>query len=111
MRLAVAGQRVLDETMAAKVERYEVSDLSEHHKAALRLADAMMTQPGEMSAELVVDLKRHFTDVQLRELTLDVMKWNYQKVTVALRTDDEVRPGELVDLVFDEAGNWVPPSM
>ena len=110
MRLAVAGHRVLDETTAAKVERYEASDLSERHKAALRLADAMMTQPGDMAPALVAQLKTHFTDAQLRELTLDVMKWNYQKVTVALRTDDEVRPGELVDLVFDEAGNWVPPA-
>ena len=93
--------------MAAKVERYEASDLSEQHKAALRLADAMMSQPGEMSAALVAQLKEHFTDAQLRELTLDVMKWNYQKVSVALRTDVEIRPGALVDLVYDERGNWV----
>ena len=110
MRLAVAGQRVLDESMAAKVERYEASDLSERHKAGLRLADALMTQPGDMSPSLLAQLRTHFTDAQLRELTLDVMKWNYQKVMVALRTDGEVRPDELVDLVYDERGNWVRSS-
>lgn len=110
MRLAVAGHRVLDETTAAKVERYEASDLSERHKAALRLADALMTQPGDMAPSLVAQLKTHFTDAQLRELTLDVMKWNYQKVAVALGVDDEVRPGQLTDLVFDDQGNWVRPG-
>ena len=110
MRLAVAGQRVLDETMAAKVEHYEASDLSERHKVALRLADALMSQPGDMPDALVGQLRARFTDAELRELTLDVMKWNYQKVSVALRVDAEVRPGELTDLVFDERGDWVRPS-
>ena len=46
-------------------------------------------------------------DAQLSSSTVDVMKWNYQKVPVALGTDDEVRPGELSDLLFDNDGNWV----
>ena len=44
---------------------------------------------------------------ELVELTLDVMKWNYQKVSVALGTDAEVKPGELADLTFDEDGRPV----
>lgn len=96
--------------MAAKVQRYEQSDLPDHQKAALRLADAMMTQPGWITAELRSELRRHFTDDQLIELTVDVMKWNYQKVPVSLGLDDVVRPGELVDLVFDEQGHWQPPG-
>ena len=96
--------------MAAKVERYEGSDLAEPHKAALRLADALMTQPGDITAALAAQLREHFTEAQILELTLDVMKWNYQKVPVALGTDDDVRPGELTDLVFDADGNWVRPG-
>jgi hypothetical protein len=38
------------------------------------------------------------------------MKWNYQKIPVALRTDVEVRPGELTPLLFDENGDWVRPG-
>lgn len=110
MRLAVAGQRAVDETQAAKVERYEQSDLPDRHKAALRLADALMTMPGDIDGALTVELRRHFTDAQILELTVDVMKWNYQKVPVALGVDVEVRPGELVDLVFDASGNWVRPG-
>ena len=41
------------------------------------------------------------------EHTVDVMKWNYQKISVALGTDVEVRPGELTPLVFDDDGHWV----
>ena len=105
LRLAVATQQGLDETMAAKVDRYETSDLSERHKVALRIADAMMTQPG-------LDQRRSFAarrtstsaGTELLELTLDVMKWNYQKVPVALGVDAEVRPGELAELRFDASG-------
>ena len=69
-----------------------------------------MTQPGGIDPRLRDELRRHFTDDQLVELTVDVMKWNYQKVTVALGTDDEVRPGQLTDLLFDDDGNWVRPG-
>lgn len=108
MRLAVAGQRVVDETLAAKVDDYRspASDLAPAHKAALALADALMTQPGELPDALVIELKRHFTDAQLVEMTLDIMKWNGQKVPVALGTDAPFADG-LVDLIFDDQGNWV----
>lgn len=96
--------------MAAKVAHYESSDLDERYKVALRLADALMTRPGDISASLRADLVRYFTDEQVLELTLDVMKWNYQKVSVALGVDAEVRPGELTDLIFDEDGHWVRPT-
>ena len=104
LRLAVARQQGLDDTMAAKVDRYEASDLVESHKVALRLADALMTLPGSISPELRDQAHRHFSAEQILELTLDVMKWNYQKVSVALGTDQEVRPGQLTDLRFDADG-------
>ena len=66
-----------------------------------------MSQPGELSSDVVTELRRHFSPGELLELTLDVMKWNYQKVPVALGTDDEARPGELSDLAFDASGNAV----
>ena len=108
--MAVAKHEGLDEEMAAKVQHYERSDLLEHHKAALRLADALMTRPGDIDESLRTELRRWFSDEQLLELTLDVMKWNYQKVSVALGVDAEVRPGELTDLIFDEKGHWVRPT-
>lgn len=79
----------------------------ERHRAALALADAMMTQPTSLDESQVAALRRSFTDAQLVELTLDIMKWNAQKVSVALGLDDWLRPGQLSDLVFDDDGNWV----
>jgi hypothetical protein len=66
-----------------------------------------MSQPGDLPTGVVADLRSHFSPDELLELTLDVMKWNYQKVSVALGVDKEVRPGVLTDLVFDADGNWV----
>lgn len=92
------------------MKAYEASDLSERHKVALRFADAIMTQPGQIDDELRSDLFVHFTREQIVEMTVDVMKWNYQKIPVSLRNDFEVKEGELVPLVFDENGHWVKPS-
>ncbi|MEC8364987.1 MAG: hypothetical protein VXZ51_03395 [Actinomycetota bacterium] len=77
-----------------------------HHKAAVAFATDLMTQPKAITQELLEELREFFTDDQLIELTLDVMKWNYQKVSVALGTDREIRDGELSELHFDENGKW-----
>jgi hypothetical protein len=107
VRLAVAGQRVVDEERAAQVGAPD--ELDPRHAAAIALADAMMTRPVDLPDQLVTELRRHYSPAELLELTLDVMKWNAQKPAVALGVDDEVRPGELTDLVFDEHGDWVRP--
>ncbi len=107
MRLAVAGQRVVDEATVERVRDPAGTGLDERHRAALRLAEAVMTQPGAIDDDLVTELGRHLSADELVELTVDVMKWNYQKVAVALGTDAEISTGELSDLVFDADGNWV----
>ncbi len=108
MRLAVARDEGLDEATIADADgRGET--LAPAQRAAVALAQDEMCRPADMAPALVAELHAHFTDQQLLELTLDVMKWNYQKVSVALGIDDEVRPHELTDLVFDQAGNWVKP--
>jgi hypothetical protein len=104
LRLAVARQQGLDEETEAKVDRYETSDLSARHKVALRIADALMTLPGSIDGRLREQAYQHFTGEERLELTLDVMKWNYQKVPVALGIDAEVSPGQLTELRFDSSG-------
>ena len=66
-----------------------------------------MTMPGDISSQLVRDLRSSFSKRELIELTLDIMKWNAQKVPVALGADADVVEGELSDLVFDADGRWV----
>lgn len=106
MRLAVARDAGLDEDTIGEVRAGRVATLPEHQQLALALADALMTQPASLDDATAAALRRHFTDAQLVELTLDIMKWNAQKVPVALGTDVWLAAGRLTDLVFDERGEW-----
>jgi hypothetical protein len=74
------------------------------------LADTLIADPAGVTPELRSRITEHFTRDQIIELSLDVLKWSYQKVAVALGLDREIRPGELTDLVFDTDGNWVRPT-
>lgn len=104
LRLGVARDNGLDEDMAAKIDRYEASDLPERHKVALRLTDAFVTAPGSIGAELRAQARAHFTEAQLVELMLDMSKWSTQKLSVALGTDDPIDAERLSILNFDAAG-------
>jgi hypothetical protein len=75
-------------------------------RAALRLADAMIVMPGAIDAELRAEVRAHFTDEQITEIVLDVMKWSFQKVRVALRVEAAPRDGLSV-LSFSEDGSAV----
>jgi alkylhydroperoxidase family enzyme len=77
-----------DEAMFDKIDHYENSDLVESHKVALRLADALITQPGEIDPQLVEQVHQNFTPPQVIELVLDVMRNSCQKFAVALAVDD-----------------------
>jgi hypothetical protein len=81
--------------------------LTDAQLVALELADTLMIDPAGATDDLRRRLASHFTRDQVIELALDVMKWSYQKVPVALGTDVEVVPGELTDLVFDAEGRWI----
>ena|SRR5438093_3967261 len=91
-RSAVALQHGVDEEMLAAVDRYEDSDLSRAQRAALRLADAYLTSPGEMSESVKREVAAHLTPAQVVELVLKLMGFSSDKVMVALGLDlDEVR--------------------
>ena len=108
LRLADAADRGLDESMAGKVDHYERSDLDERHKVALRIVDAFIWRPANMSDELVAQAHEQFTDAELAELLLDITKWSTQKIHVALGTDgaDRLPVGDagVSYFTFDENG-------
>jgi hypothetical protein len=56
------------------------------------LADAVMTQPGQISDQLAAELQKEFSAEELVELTLKVLKFNAQKMMVALGTDFPLTP-------------------
>ncbi|WP_053226860.1 carboxymuconolactone decarboxylase family protein [Solirubrobacter soli] len=72
-----------DEVLGAQIDDYEASDLTPRQKAALRLTDAMIlgTEPDRD------DARAHFTDAEIAELLLDVVKWSVQKALVAVRIE------------------------
>ena len=107
LRTASALRDGADEAMFDKIDRFESSDLDEKHKVALRLTDAIVTQPASITAELVEQAHRHFSDAQLVELCLDVMRNAANKVAVAFGADEpHVTEGvELYDVLPD--GNLV----
>jgi AhpD family alkylhydroperoxidase len=87
LRLADARAAGVDETMTAKVDRYERSDLPERAKAALRVTDAFITRPDLLSEAAAGQAQASFGPAELASLCLDITKWSTQKIKVALGTD------------------------
>jgi AhpD family alkylhydroperoxidase len=87
LRLADARAAGVDETMTAKVDRYERSDLPERAKAALRVTDAFITRPDLLSEAAAGQARASFGPAELASLCLDITKWSTQKIKVALGTD------------------------
>ena len=71
-----------------EIEHYEDSGLlTDGHKAALRYVDALVWSPALIAPAVAADVLQHFSPVQARELTLDVMRNASNKIAVALRAD------------------------
>jgi Carboxymuconolactone decarboxylase family len=104
LRTESALQHGLDRGIDAVIDRYETSHFDERTKVALRFTDAMIMDPGHVSAELRAQVRTYFTDAQVAELALDIMKWSQQKALVALRLETPPREG-LSLLSFDENGD------
>ncbi len=71
------------------VEQAFVSEpeaLTEPHRLAIALADALMVRPGDLDDATVAALRATYTPEQLVELTLKVLKFNTQKIQVSLGT-------------------------
>ena len=109
MRSAVAEQHGFDEALVDQLGRTEPA-LDAAQRAAIDFATALISDPAGIGDVLRDRVRAHFTAEQIVELALDTMKWSYQKVPVALGTDDRIDPDRLTPLVFDADGNWVRPT-
>jgi len=87
LRLANSREAGVDETMTAKVDFYERSDLPERAKVALRVTDAFITRPDMLSDDAAGQARTSFGPAELASLCLDITKWSTQKIKVALGTD------------------------
>jgi alkylhydroperoxidase family enzyme len=92
-----------DEAWFDRTEHYESSDLRQSQKVALRLTDALITEPAAIDASLASSLRAFYSEEQILELVLDVVRNSSQKIAVALAADDpHVAAGtELFDLAPD----------
>jgi AhpD family alkylhydroperoxidase len=108
LRLAEARDAGATDAVTAQIDHYETSDLSERHKVALRIVDAVIWLPGEMTDDLVEQAHEHFSDEELAELLVDITKWSTQKIHVTLGTDGTERvpldESGIALLSFDEQG-------
>lgn len=76
------------EEMYEQIERFESADgLTDAQKAALRYVDALIWSPARIDAEVSVGVRRHFSEKQAWELTLDVMRNACNKIAVSLGAD------------------------
>ena len=96
-----------DESMQKAIASYETSDFSPRVKAALRLCDAMIMRPGDIDPDLREELHEHFSDAEITEICVDVMKWSQQKSLVALRIEPPASDQNLTQLIFDSDGHPV----
>ena len=79
--------------MLEAVDHYEDSEMSPAQLAALRLADAYLTSPADMSDAVRKEIADHLTPVQIVELVLKLTGYSSDKTMVALGLDlDEVSP-------------------
>ena len=89
---SVRESRALDaggsETLYGDIEHFEQSKLlDERAKAALRYADALIWTPAHLVADVVVEVRSRFSEVEAVELTFDIMRNASNKIAVSLGGD------------------------
>lgn len=96
-----------DEGWFDQVDDYERSSLSERHKVALRLTDAMLWRPTAYPPALVEQVHAHFAPEESLEIVLDVARNAANKIAVTFGADQaNVTEGvEYYDI--DESGELV----
>jgi AhpD family alkylhydroperoxidase len=112
LRASDARSAGADDEMTSKVDFYEASDLDERTKLALRITDAFILQPGDLTAATIDSAQRQFTEAELVELCLDVTKWATQKIKVSLGLDgaDDLPTNEAGLSFFTFGADGLPAS-
>jgi len=75
LRLQAAIDRGFDESMVAHLDDVDRSDLTDAQKAAVRFAQAFLTDPERSGPSELAELRRHFDDEQVAELVLDLIRF------------------------------------
>jgi hypothetical protein len=87
LRTRAALQAGGGESVYEQVDHFADSDLDVRHKTALQLTDAIIIRPDSLDDGLAARAQAHFSDAELVELVLDVMRNSANKVAVAFGAD------------------------
>jgi alkylhydroperoxidase family enzyme len=98
-----------DQSPFDAIDDYEHSELSERHKVALRLTDAIITQPAFIDRALVEQVRKHFAPAEQTEIVLDVTRNAANKFAVALG-GDEAQVAEGIEFFDVDASGEVVAS-
>jgi alkylhydroperoxidase family enzyme len=86
--------RALDAAGAASVfdelDDYEHASFTEAQVVALRLTDALVTQPSSIDAAMAVAVREQFSTAEIVEIVLDVVRNAANKIAVAFGADAPV---------------------
>lgn len=104
IRLESNGSALVPPRIESQIADYASSALSPGQKAALEYADAHMQDPSSVDDGLRDRLRAEYSHRQIVQLTLDVNCWNYQKLLVALGTDQPANDEHLTLVTIDEKG-------
>jgi alkylhydroperoxidase family enzyme len=96
-----------DEATFDQIDSYESSDLTERHKVALRLTDAMIWQPAAYPAELPSQVRATFSPEEALEIVLDVSRNAANKIAVALGADQPNVVDAIEYFDIDEGGQLI----
>ncbi len=96
-----------DPALFTAVEDYEGSSLSRRHKVALRLTDAVITQPSLIDGLLVTQVDKELTTAESTEIVLDVVRNAANKIAVAFAADAPRATGAIEFFDIDSSGEVV----
>ena len=97
---------LLDEVRAYQVSR----SLTDAQKIALRLHEAFLFHPAQVSPELRADALKHFSATQIVELALKFLYWSSNRPNVALGSDAPHDPHRVTSFHYDEEGAYIVHS-
>ena len=76
------------ESLYKQIDWYDTSDrLTDRHKGALRYVDALIWTPAAIEPDVAAGVRKHFTEAEAFEVTVDVMHNAANKIAVALAAD------------------------
>jgi AhpD family alkylhydroperoxidase len=86
-RQAIAVQAGLDESIVSQLSRFETSTLPDHIKAALRITSAIASAPKMVTAAVLENARRFFSDREISDIILLSVHTTSSKVTITLGVD------------------------